>query len=123
MKKLIVPLGLVLVIGLGSYAIFAQQEQTPDQPQPGTTSGMGCSGCGMMQGKSGGMMGGMNCGGCGMMQGALAATADGGVVVAAGGKLVKYDAALKKVAEVTLETEEVAAPGTMQGCPMMNMMK
>ncbi len=104
MKKLVVLAALVLVIGLGSYALFAQHEEPADQPQPG-------------------MMGNMNCSGCAMMQGSLAATTDGGVVVATGGKLVKYDAALKKVAEVTLDTGGEAAPGTMQGCPMMNMMK
>lgn len=110
MKRLMVPLALVLVIGLGTYAIFAQQSSD------------------MMQGGEGGMMGGgamgsMSCSGCAMMQTALVATPDGGVVVATCGKLVKYDAALKKVAEATLDTNSDATSQTMQGCPMMKMTK
>jgi len=99
MKRWMVPLGLVLVIGLGSYAVFAQHEPTTDQPQQGMVGNMGCT------------------------MTTLAATTDGGVVVATGGKLVKYDATLKKVAEVALDVGEDATGQTMQGCPMMNMMK
>ncbi len=63
---------------------------------------------------SDGTTGNMNCSGCGMMATALVATPDEGVVVATCGKLVKYDAALKKVAEATLDTE----CQNMQGCSM-----
>jgi len=105
MKRLLVPVAAVLVLGLGSYAIFAQQANMPQ-------SGVGD------------MMGGMSCGGCAAMHAAVAATSDGGVIVAAGGKLIKYDAALKKVSEVDIDVDWKAAEQTMQqDCPMMQMMK
>jgi hypothetical protein len=65
MKRLFVPVALVLVVGLGSYALFGQQVQPANQPQQGMMGG------GMMQpgsGMQGGMMGG-GMGGGGMMQG------------------------------------------------------
>jgi len=109
MKRLVILAALVLVVALGSYAIFAQQSS------------------GMMQGGSGGMMGNMGCSGCGMMQGSVAATGDGGVVVVAAGKLIKYDAAFKKVNEVDIDVDWNAVnqktQQTMQNCPMMQMMK
>ncbi len=104
MRRWLVPIAAVLVLGLGSYVIFAQQADMPP-------------------GGAGGMMGGMSCGGGAAMHTAVAATSDGGVVVAAGGKLVKYDAALKKVAEADLDTGGNAAAQPMQNCPMMQMMK
>jgi hypothetical protein len=58
-----------------------------------------------------------------MMQASVTAANDGGVVVAAAGKLVKYDAALKKVTEVNLDTDGSGMSQTMQDCPMMKMMK
>ena len=74
------------------------------------------------------MGGGMGCPTCatacgGMMQASVTAANDGGVVVAAAGKLVKYDAALKKVTEVNLDTDGSGMSQTMQDCPMMKMMK
>ncbi|MCL5278354.1 MAG: hypothetical protein M1376_00410 [Planctomycetes bacterium] len=80
-------------------------------------------------GMMGGMMGNMTCPGgasCGgMMQGSVAATSDGGVVVA--GKLIKCDAAFQKVNEVGLDVDWNAvspkAQQTMQNCPMGQMMK
>ena len=47
MKRLIAPAVLILVVGLGTYTIFAQQEQPSDQPQQGRMGG-GMGG-GMMQ--------------------------------------------------------------------------
>jgi len=114
MKRLMVPAAFVLVIALGSYAIFAEQSSMPQ----GGNNGM------MGGGMNGGMMDSMSCGGCAMMQTAVAATNDGGVVVAAAGKLVKYDAALKKVHEVDIDIDWNAANQKMQqNCPMMQMMK
>ncbi len=77
---------------------------------------------------NGGMMGNMGCSGCGtMMQAAVAATNDGGVIVAAAGKLIKYDAALEKVGEVEIDVDWNAVNSktqpTTQNCPMRQMMK
>ena len=47
MKRLIAPAVLILVVGLGTYTIFAQQEQPSDQPPEGRMGG-GMGG-GMMQ--------------------------------------------------------------------------
>jgi len=82
-------------------------------------------------GMNGGMMGNMTCPGgasCGtMMQGSVAATSDGGVVVVVAGKLIKYDAAFKKVNEVDIDVDWDAVnqktQQTMQNCPMVQMMK
>ena len=105
MKRLLVPVAAVLVLGLGSYAILAQQANMP-------------------QGGAGEMMGGMSCGGCAAMHAAVAATSDGGVIVAAGGKLIKYDAALKKVTEVDIDADWAGPQQKMpQNCPMMQIMK
>jgi len=126
MKRLMVPVALVLVVGLGSYALFGQQQQPPDQPQRGMGGGM--MGRGMM---GGGMMGGMGCPACAaacgaMMHESLVATSDGGVVMAVAGKLVKYDSALKKVSETNIDVDWTAMhqrmQQMMQNCPMMQQM-
>ncbi|OHB68271.1 MAG: hypothetical protein A2Y77_02180 [Planctomycetes bacterium RBG_13_62_9] len=125
MKKLIVPVVLIVLIGVGSYAIFAKQPS--DAPQRGMGGGM--MGRGMMQG--GGPMGGMNCPGCAavcgaMMHESIAATSDGGVVMAVAGKLVKYDSSLKKVSETNIDIDWTAMhqrmQQMMQNCPMMQQM-
>lgn len=114
MRRLMVPAALLLVIGVGSYAIFAGQSSMPQGGDGGTMSG----------GMSGGMMDNMSCCCGGMRQAAVAATNDGGVIVAAAGKLIKYDAALKKVHEVDIDVDWNAAnPKMQQDCPMMQMMK
>jgi len=115
MKQWLAPVALVLVIALGSYAIFAQQPSS--MPQGGNDGMMG-------GGMNAGMMDNMACSGCGaMMQAAVSATSDGGVVVAAGGKLMKYDAALKKVSEADIDIDWNAVHQKMQqSCPMMQQM-
>ncbi len=105
MKRLMVPAALVLVLALGSYAILAQQSPMPQDGHAG-------------------MMGNMSCSGCAMTQTAVAATNDGGVIVAAAGKLIKYDATLTKVNEVDIDIDWDAANQKMQqNCPMTQMMK
>jgi hypothetical protein len=122
MKRLMIVVALVLVIALGSYAIFAQQSSGMMQGGSGGMMGDGTAGA-----VNGGMMDDMGCSGCGMMEGSVAATSDGGVVVVAAGKLIKYDAAFKKVNEVDIDVDWNAAhqktQQTMQNCPMMQMMK
>ncbi len=126
MKRWMVPVVLIAVIGMGSYAIFAQQAANPPQQRGMGGGGMGR---GMMQG--GGPMGGMGCPGCAaacgaMMQQSVAATSDGGVVVAAAGKVIKYDAALKKVSEANVDIDWTAVhqrmQQMMQNCPMAQQM-
>ncbi len=122
MKRLVILAALVLVVALGSYAIFAQQSS--DMMQGGSGGMMGGGTAGAMDG---GMMSNMGCSGCGMMQGSVAATSDGGVVVVVAGKLIKYDAAFKKVSEVDIDVDWNAVnqktQQTTANCPMMQMMK
>lgn len=76
-------------------------------------------------------MGGMGCPACAavcgsMMQQSVTATNDGGVVVAVAGKLIKYDAGLKKVNEANIDVDWTALhqrmQQMMQNCPMMQQM-
>jgi hypothetical protein len=144
MKRSFVLAALVVLLALGSYAIFAQQQpsqsQPPQQDQQPTGPGMmgGGMGPGMMQGgmmgrgmgrgmmQGRGPMGAPGCAGCRMAWGALAhesivATSDGGVVVAVAGKLIKYDASLQKVAETNVEVDWAQVhkrmEQIMQNCP------
>jgi len=119
MKRLMAPIVLILVLGLGSYAILAQQ------PSSQSPRGMGRGK--MAGGMGGGMMGGMGCAACAaMMQPSVAATSDGGVVVAVAGKLIKYDAGFKKVNEADIDIDWTAMhqrmQQMMQNCPMMQQM-
>ena len=147
MKRLIAPAVLILVVGLGTYTIFAQQEQPSDQPQQGrmgggTGGGMMQQGGGTQDGMQGGMMGrGMMQGqgrmaGRGMMQQgpmpcpvcaammheSVTPTSDGGVVVAVAGKLIKYDNGLNKVGETNIDIDwtkvHQMAQQMMQNCPI-----
>jgi hypothetical protein len=150
MKRSFVPIALVLVLGLGSYAIFGQQQQSPGQPQQGMMGGrMVQPGNGMQGGMGGGMMmqgngtqggmgrgmmmqqGGMPCPACAAMCGALmhesvTPTSDGGVVVSVAGKLIKYDSGLNKLKETNLDIDwakvHQTAQQIMQNCPMNHRM-
>jgi hypothetical protein len=124
----------------------AQQQAQPQPPMggpgmgggmmggPGMMAGgmgrgmMGGMGRGMMMGPGPGPMAGPGCPGCGAICGALAQesvtpTSDGGVVVAVAGKLIKYDGALRKVAETELDVDWTQLhrklQQIMQNCPMM----
>ncbi len=139
MKRLLV--ASVLLVALGSGLVLAQAPQQSYPPQGGGYGQSGMQGGGgMVQGGTGGGMmgggmghgmmhgpGGGPCLGCivvcaSMVMPHLTATSDGGVVVAIGGKLVKYDAALRKVAEtnVTIDWTQVQQriEQMMQNCPM-----
>jgi hypothetical protein len=156
MKRLSV--ASVLLVALGSAAVFGQQAPYPQGGQyggayaPGTTQG-GATAPGMMQG--GGYGGGMMQGGMGpgMMQGGrgygrgymehghgrgpcmgcmvacasmvmphLVATSDGGVVVAIGGRLIKYNADLRRVADTAIEIDwtevQRRVEQIVQNCPI-----
>jgi hypothetical protein len=126
MKQLMIPTAMVLVVVLGTYALFAQPA---DSPQRGSGMGRGgMMGRGMMQG---GGADGMGCPGCAamcgaMMQESIMATDDGGVIVAVAGKLIKYDARLQKVNEANIDVDWTAMHQRMrqmmQNCPMMQQM-
>jgi hypothetical protein len=146
----LVSLVVLLLLGCYAV-FAQQQQSAPQQYQQPMGGGMmgGGMGPGMMQGggmgpgmMQGGMMGrGMGrgmmppgrgpltnpgCAGCRVAWGALAhesvtATSDGGVVVAVAGKLIKYDSALKKVAETNVEVNWAEVHERMQqmiqNCP------
>lgn len=104
MKRLMILAAFILVVALGSYAMFAGQPSGPDDMMGGGTGGMGCSGCAAKHV-------------------AVAATSDGGAIVAAAGKLIRYDATLTKVNEVDIDVDwDAANQKGQQGCPMMQMM-
>lgn len=117
MKRVLIAAVQASLLALGSYTVFAQQQPGPPQGQMGGMMGQGQMGRGMMgQGQMGhGMMmpqgpGGGPCPVCGaiaggMMQKVMVATSDGGVIVALGNKLVKYDGNLNKVKEATLDMD------------------
>jgi hypothetical protein len=112
---------VVLLAMAGTYAVFAQQEaQTPPASPP---SGMG------MMGQPGQMHG---CAMCGMMTGAMmwktmTATSDGGVVVAVGNRLIKYDNQLNVVkdTEMKIDTSQMfsSVQKMMENCPMCKAMQ
>jgi hypothetical protein len=126
MKRLLVVIAIVLLVAMGSYAVFAQ----PRQAQPGQPPMGGGMGRGMMQGPMGqdGMM--MMCPMCAaiggaMMQKSLVQVEDG-VIVAVGNRLIKYDNNLNKVRETTIDIDtagmQQAMQQMMQHCPMHQQM-
>jgi len=116
------------VLFFGTVLVSAAlAEQMSDMPgnamagsaaMPGPMGKMGSAGPGAM-GKMG-MMGPMM---QGMMQKTVVATTDGGVIVAAGNKLMKYDKDLNLVKEVEIKIDMAAMKEHMQkmqeNCPMM----
>ncbi len=93
---------VVAIAAAGSYVAFGQ----PDRG--------GMMGGGMMQNNRSmmPMMRGMMA--RDMMQEALVATSDGGVVLMAGGKLIKYDSALNVVKEVEVNVDYKAMQQRME---------
>jgi hypothetical protein len=135
----------ILLAALGSATVLAQQ--TPSTPGSDMSGGYNTStvqgGGGMMQGgggMGGGMMqpgwhghgfmhgpGGGPCIGCmvacaSMITPHMVATNDGGVVVAIGGRLIKYNANLRKVADIPIEIDwtqvQRRVEQIVQNCPM-----
>jgi hypothetical protein len=91
MKKII--LGAVVLSLLISVPVFAEEEKKEEMPR------MGKMGCPMMAKTQ------------------MVSTDEGGVIVLAGNKLLKYDADLDLVKEV-----EVPVPAVDKQCPMMGKM-
>jgi hypothetical protein len=108
---------------------LASDSRFTDVPAGGGPGSMmqGGMGGGMMMQQGAGPMGGAGCPGCSAVYDALmhecvTATSDGGVVVAVAGKLIRYDSALKKVAESDLDVDWTAVHRRilqiMQDCQM-----
>lgn len=140
MKRLFV--ASMLLVAIGSAMAFAQEDQSSYGSMGGGYGGGTMQGGGGMMQGGGGMGGGMMQGGRGFMDHGhgrgpclgcmvacasmvmphLVATSDGGVVVAVGGKLVKYNANLRKVAETNIEIDwtqvQQRVQQIMQNCPM-----
>lgn len=128
-RVLLVAVPVALLVMAGTYGVFAQQDtQTPSQ-----TPGMG-RGPGMMRGM--GMMGQPGqmhgCAACGMMTGAMmwktmTATPDGGVIIAIGNRLIKYDNQLNVVKDTEMKIDmnqlATAAQKMMENCPMCKAMQ
>ena len=122
-------LALIVMVGVvvfTVYTVFAQEkEKTGEEmmPKPMMTQKGAMQMCPMGGGCPMGMMACMS-----MAGQSLAATEDGGVVLMAGCKLVKYDSALNKVKEVQIEMDVEAMQAKMQkmmkacGCPMCQQM-
>jgi len=117
-----------VVAGIGAYAVWAQPADRGGMMGGGMGGGMmgGGMGRGMMMQQ--GPPGGMPCPMCGMMMGSMmqktmVATDEGGVIMAMGDKLVKYDRNLNKVKETTLDFDVAQMhekmQKMMQNCPMM----
>ena len=144
-RSLMVAVAVVSVALVGSYVVFAQpQGQTAPQTQGG--------GPGMMQGGQGGMMGqpqGPQRMGPGMMRGrmmdhmqgcpmceammgsmmlkTMTPTQDGGVIVAFGNKLMRYDSQLNLMKETEMKVDASQMYGDMQkmmeNCPAYRQMQ
>ena len=123
MKRWMIVVAVVLVV-TGAYAVWAQPGRNTDRGMMGGRmgrgmmqqegeAGMACPMCGMMMG--------------GMMQKTMVPTQDGGVIMAMGDKLVKYNSSLEKVEETTVEmdTQQMHQKmmQMMQNCPMMKQMQ
>jgi len=111
MKKVLFVIGILLIAG--STIFLNAQDQNAQQG--------GMQGSGTMMGGGMDMMASSGtCTMCGMMMmgSKMVATADGGVVVMMGNKIMKYDKDLKKVKDTTVDIQEVQQ-SMMQQCPMM----
>jgi len=134
MKRLVmVAVPVALLIAVGSYGVLAQQDsQTPSAPG-GMGQGPGMMGRGMMRGGMMGQGGPMQgCAMCGMMTGAMmwktmTATPDGGVIIAVGNRLIKYDNQLNVVkdTEMKIDMNQMysSVQKMMENCPMCRAMQ
>jgi len=110
MKKAI--LGLVVLSLLISFPAFAEETKKEEMPMGmGMGRGMGGMGMGMGMGKMCPPM---------METAQMVATDEGGVIVLAGNKLMKYDADLNLVKEVELKMSKGPKEGKI--CPITGKM-
>lgn len=110
MKKIFIVLLLACsVAGAGTWS----HAEEAKQPDPKAMTGKG-----MMKGKMGMMKGGM----MGMMHKSMVASADGGVIILSGQKLLKYDKDLNLVKEAAVPTDMEGMQKMMaemkEKCPM-----
>jgi hypothetical protein len=122
MKRLLLVVMAGILVGFIAYAVFAQEKEKMGEGMMIPPKAQGQMMCPM----SGCPMGMMMC--MSMMSQSLVATEDGGVVLLAGCKLIKYDGTLNKVKEVQLEMDVEAMKTKMQkmmkacGCPWCQQM-
>ncbi len=131
MKRfMIVAVPVALLAMVGSYGVLAQQGSQTSQPPSGTMGQTGMMGRGTGMTSQGGQMQG--CAMCGMMTGAMmmktmTATPDGGVIVAVGNRLIKYDNQLNVVkdTEMKIDTNQMfsSVQKMMENCPMCKAMQ
>ena len=119
MKRLVLLVTAVILVAFASYVVFAEQQKEQ-------------MGEGIEMQKGGQMYPMSNCPMCpmmckSMMEKTLVATDDGGVILMAGCKLIKFDKDLNKVKEVPIEIDMKAMQDKMQeimkNCPMCPMMQ
>ena len=108
-KTQVLVLAAVLALTI-SQLTLAQMNKDQEMMGDKGMGMMGGRGMGMMKGDmdKGGMMGGKMMGMMGMgsmMQKQIVATGDGGIIVAVGNKLIKYDKDLNVVKEVELKMD------------------
>ena len=118
MKKSLIAIAAVIIMGTSGLAI-AQMNDKGKEMMGDRTGMMGTMGKGMMDGKMMRMCPMMKS----MMDRNVVATSDGGIVVAVGNKLTKYDKDLNVVKEVELKMDMEGMQKMMENmkgmCPMM----
>lgn len=120
MKRLLLVVVAGILVGFAAYAVFAQEKEKMGQAMPPPM--MPQKGPGQMMCPMGCPMGMMMC------NRTMVTTEDGGVIILAGCKLVKYDEELNKVKEAQVEMDVEAMKAQMQkmmkacGCPMCQQM-
>ena len=128
MKKSLIAIAVVIIVGTSGLAIAQMNDNGKDMMgdktgmMDGKSGMMGMMGKGMMDGKMMGMCPMMKS----MMERSVVATSDGGVVVAMGNKLTKYDKDLNVVKEAELKMDMEGMQKMMENmkgmCPMMGKM-
>jgi hypothetical protein len=107
-RSMVLAGGLLVLAGICGAPVSFAEEMKVAEP--------GCKTCGM-GGKGHGMPG------AGMMDRQVVATADGGIIIVAGAKVVKYDKDLNLVKEIELGGGMPSMHGTKMGgmkqCPVM----
>ena len=115
MKKSLIAIAAVIIMGTSGLALAQMDKGKEMMGDKGMMGMMGDKGMGMCP-----MMGGMM---SSMMGKSMVGTSDGGVIVLAGNKLVKYDKDLNVVKEVEVKMDmegmQKNMMDMMKNCPMM----
>jgi len=114
MRKMFLFVLVVFFVGCLPLVVFAEGKNKEDMPM-GMKEGPGQGAMGEKDAHKRGPMGSMM---QAMMSKSMVATSDGGVVVLAGNRLLKYDKNLELVKEVKIKMESEEMRGKMTGMPM-----